>query len=248
MAAGMAQLAEHLPKDMDPDAALRVLAVVNWLRRYHRYQVEGLEHLPKRGPTLLVVHHSFATYDVFMLAVSIWESVRRVARPLADRLIFKIPFLADEARKIGAVVGDPATAKALLHAGELVMVAPGGMREALRPSSQKHTLSWGNRVGFARLAIETGATIVPAACPAADDIFTLRANRFTDFLYERLRIPVPLLRGLGPTPLPRPVPLTHYVGEPIKPPKAATRPATLQKQAVALQQRVADAMLELLQG
>lgn len=246
--ANMVQRPVQLPEQVDPDAAMRVLTVVNWLRRYHRYQVEGLENVPLKGPTLLVVHHSFATYDVAMLGVTIWESCQRVCRALADRLIFKIPILADEARKIGAVVGDPATAKKLLRDGELVMVAPGGMREALRSSEQKHTLAWGNRVGFARLAIETGATLVPAACPAADEIFTLTQNRLTDFLYQRLHIPVPLLRGLGPTPLPRPVPLTHYVGKPIVPPAAAKRPAALQTQAVALQQKVAAAMMDLLQA
>jgi 1-acyl-sn-glycerol-3-phosphate acyltransferase len=242
----MVQRLANLPDYVDPSSGMRLLAVINRLRRYHDFRVDGIDNIPESGPTLLVVHHSFATYDILMLGVSIWEERERAARALADRLIFKIPFLSREARNLGAVAGNPDAAKELLKAGEMVMVAPGGMREALRTSEERHTLAWGNRLGFARLAIETGATIIPAACPAADDIYTVHGNRVTDFLYKHLRVPVPLVNGVGVTPWPRPVALTHYIGAPIVPPKPARGKIARQKQIVALQRQVGEAMLGLL--
>ena len=93
------------------------------------------------------------------------------------------------------------------------------MREALKPSSQKNQLLWDSRKGFVRLAIETQTPIVLAACPEADDIFTVYENRLTKWVYKKFRLPVLIIRGIGPTLIPRPVSLTHYLSEPLQPPK-----------------------------
>ncbi|HET6344238.1 MAG TPA: lysophospholipid acyltransferase family protein [Myxococcota bacterium] len=237
---------DELPPYVDPTTALRALALVNGLRRYHAHAVEGMEHIPAEGPALLVVHHSLATYDILLLGVSIWEHTHRVVRGLADRLIFRLPILSDLARNLGAVQGDPGAARRLLGDGEIVMVAPGGMREALRSSAERYQIAWGNRMGFARLALESGTRLIPAACPAADDLYTVVPNRVTRYLYDTFRVPVPLMHGVGPTPIPRRLPLTHYIGPPITPPAPAASPAERQVQVETLRQRVAEAMAALL--
>jgi hypothetical protein len=45
---------------LDPprDAAVW-MTLLGALARYHRYQVDGLEHVPRRGPALVVGFHSF---------------------------------------------------------------------------------------------------------------------------------------------------------------------------------------------
>ena len=113
----------------------------------------------------------------------------------------------------------PTNAKELLEKGELVAVAPGGMREALRPSSERYQILWEKRKGFARLAIKTGAPIVLAICPKADDLYEVYPSRLTKWAYQTFKVPVFLARGLGPSPIPRPVKLAHFVSKPIYPPK-----------------------------
>ena len=83
----------------------------------------------------------------------------------------------------------------------------GGMREALRPGDERYGVKWDKRKGFVRLSLRTGAPLVLAACPDADRLFHVYENRLTKLAYKRLHLPVPLVRGWGPTLLPRPVSL-----------------------------------------
>ena len=191
---------------------------MEWLRAYHAYRAFGVERIPTEGPALIVFNHSLATYDMGLLMHEIFEKTGRVTRPLGDRLIFKVPGLKNFASTIGVVEGSMRNAVPLLSSGELVAVAPGGMQEALRPSSHKYELEWDTRRGFARLAIQTQTPIILAACPAADDLYTLYDNKLTRKLYRRFRVPIPLLRGMGLTFIPRPIQLTHELSIPLYPP------------------------------
>ena len=192
--------------------------VLGPLTRYHRYEVNGLGNIPATGPCLLVLNHSFATYDGFLLAYHIYKKGGRLIKALGDDLIFKLPFLPDWADEIGIHRARPETGQSLLADGHLLGVAPGGMREALRPSTEKFQIRWHKRQGFARLAVETGVPVVLCACPAADEIFSLYSSYLTKLSYRYLKIPVPIVRGLGPSLIPRPIKLTHYLSKPFAPP------------------------------
>lgn len=202
------------------DAAFvqRARRLLQPLARYHRFRIEGLEHLPATGPCLLVVHHSLATYDGFLLGAAIWDGTGRLPRGLGDDRIFQIPGLRDFALNIGLFPASPEVGERILRAGEVLGVAPGGMWEALRPRTEKRRSRWENRRGFARLALRTGSPMVMAACPRADDLYKVYPSRLTDAAYRRLHLPLPIARGIGPTALPRPVPLTAYLSAPIAPP------------------------------
>lgn len=232
-----------LPAYIDPDIAAGAHRVVNALRTYHRYHIQGLDHLPTTGPALLVVSHSLATYDIALLGYTIFEATGRVVRGLADRLIFKIPPLARLAKGLGGVQGEPQVAEKLLRDGEIVMVAPGGMREALRTSEHRYQVSWENRLGFARLAVRAQVPVVLAACPAADDLYTLYPSRLTNYFLKRFHLPVPMVRGVGPSWVPRPVALTHYLSAPLAPPAVSEDDG---EAVVAYQRHLATQMTGLL--
>jgi 1-acyl-sn-glycerol-3-phosphate acyltransferase len=192
--------------------------VVSYIQRYHRHKVIGVENLPKSGPAIIVVNHSLATYDIALLNNQIYKSTGRVTRALMDRWFFKFEAIGNLMHAFGAIQGTPDDAKQLLIDGEMICVAPGGMLEAIRSSSDRYQICWDKRKGFARLAIEAQVPVLLAACPKADDIFDVFDTPLTSFLYERFRLPFLLLKGLGPTPLPKPVQLTHMLSKPIVPP------------------------------
>lgn len=194
------------------------------LQRYHHYQVVGLENIPAQGRVIIAVNHSVATYDTGLLFTTIIDELGRMPRSLGDRLIFKVPKFSDLMSELGVVEGNQDNAHRLLNHEELVFVAPGGMREALRPSTQKYRLMWQRRLGFARLAMETQTPIVLAMCPHADDLYEISESKVTKILYKEFKIPLPFARGLGFTFLPRPIKLTHYLSKPIKPPKMPEDP------------------------
>lgn len=186
------------------------------LKAYHTYTATGLENIPEKGPALIVFTHSWATYDTALLATEILKTRGRLLRPLTDRFMFRTPGLNQLAKKTGWSLADQECAKKLLQEGELVAVAPGGMKEALRPSSNAYTVSWEHRQGFIKLAMEMGVPIILAACPAADDIFTLYDNPVTRTAYKQFKMPIPLFRGRWGLPIPRPIALNHAIGTPIQ--------------------------------
>lgn len=212
--------------------------------RYHRYEVRGMEHVPRSGACLLVAHHSLATYDGFLLGIAIADATGRVPRGLGDDRIFQVPGLAGFATRIGLVPASPTTGEALLAAGHIVGVAPGGMWEALRPSTERYEVRWAGRKGFVRLALRTGAPMLLCACPRADDLYTVHPSRLTERLYHAHHLPLPLARGLGPTLIPRPVRLVHHIAPLLYPPPHD--PAHEDEQVDALHARAVEVMRELL--
>ncbi len=238
---------------MTPTAPLPPInaRTVQWARRlfeplahYHRFRAEGLDPFPRTGPCLLVVHHSLATYDGFLLGGSVWDTTGRLPRGLGDDRIFQIPGLGELARRVGILPASPQAGEQILRAGEVLAVAPGGMWESLRPRGERRRSRWEGRRGFARLALRTGSPIVMAACPAADDIFTVYASRLTDGVYRHWHLPLPFVRGLGPTLAPRPVRLTAYFSPPLVPP--AWDPEHEEAQVTQLHAVASARMAELL--
>jgi 1-acyl-sn-glycerol-3-phosphate acyltransferase len=194
-----------------------------WLRAlsdYHQYEVEGLEHVPKTGGALLVFNHSLATYDAWLIAVVLHDELGRSAYAILDRLLLKTPIVGAAFRELGFIEGSRDEAARILREGNLLGVVPGGMREALRPSSAKYQVDWRGRTGFVWASLLAGVPIILAACPKADDIFEVADLELTRRVYDRYKLPIPFFRGIGPTLLPRRVKLRHVLSEPIPPPVA----------------------------
>ena len=188
------------------------------LRRWHQHRVEGLEHVPLEGPVMGIVNHTLATYDAFLYGLAVLEHTGRVPVALGDDNLFAIPGLAQLVHDTNIRPASHAHAVQALREGRLVYAAPGGTREALRPSSERYEVRWAKRKGFVRLAVRTGTPLLLAACARGDDIFTVYENPLTALAYQHFRFPVPVVRGWGPTLLPRPVPLVHHIAPPIVPP------------------------------
>ncbi|MCB9780349.1 MAG: acyltransferase family protein [Alphaproteobacteria bacterium] len=233
-----------LPDYADEGALQTFLDVLTPLRLWHRYRVEGMEHLPASGRTMLVAHHTLATYDGFLLGMEIYARTGRVTRALGDDKLFMFGRTERFWRGVGIVPASPEAGQELLEAENLVAVAPGGMRESLRPRTERYQHRWQRRRGFVRLALRTGTPMVISACPRADEIFEVYPSKLTALAYKRLKIPVPMVRGLGPTMIPRPVPLVHHVAPPLVPPP--WDPEREDEQVAALHARACAVMDELL--
>jgi 1-acyl-sn-glycerol-3-phosphate acyltransferase len=117
----------------------------------------------------------------------------------------------------------------LLARDELVLVLPGGLREAVKPRELRYRLLWGHRYGFIRAAIRNQAPIVPLACIGADDLFDFVGNAYRrgERLLRRKGFPIPLPARI--LPIPHLVRLRFVFGDPIPPPPPVT---ALDEQAV----------------
>ena len=205
--------------DVDPATIEMVLGrFYATMGRYHAHTLVGVEHIPPTGGVLGITTHGTATYDLFLTAYALYRETGRPIHMLGDAFWFKHPRSADLMGRLGMVLASPERARRLLADGEVVAVAPGGMRAAMKIGKERYQVDWSGRSGFARLALEAQRPIVLVTCPSADRVFTLYDNPLTRLAYRRWKLPLPIFRGLGPTLLPRPVRLITTISPPINPP------------------------------
>lgn len=206
--------------DARPHPALvrAVRPVVRALSLMHPLRVVGAHHVP-RGPALLVGNHGMLGYESPFFFERVLAACGRMPIGLADRWFFRVPGLRDLLVRLGGSYGSAANGLRALRRGELVVVYPGGAREVFKTEAQKYRCLWERSVGFVRLAIASGAPIIPFAAAGVDDTYRVLARmRGTGrLLMGEGKYDLPLVWGrLGL--LPKPVPFWFEFGEPILPP------------------------------
>src|SRR3954470_10377669 len=125
------------------------------LRFFYRIRVEGIEHVPTRGPVILASNHVSFCDSIFLPLV-----LRRRVTFVAKAEYFEDPKTAWFFRAVGQIPvkrgGGPAGQRALesarevLESGAVFGIYPEGTRSPDGRLYKGHT-------GVARLAVETGA-------------------------------------------------------------------------------------------
>ncbi len=145
-----------------------VNAVVYWIARailqpfflvYFRMQRIGMQHLPKVGPLIIAANHR-SFMDPFVIGMML----RRPTYFIAKSELFRNRFVAWLLSSLGAFPVDRGqgdrdamdTARRILERGDVVVIFPEGTRT--RPGA----LGAPKR-GVGRLALETGAPVIPVA-------------------------------------------------------------------------------------
>lgn len=147
-------------------------AVVRFLltpvfRLYFRLHISGAEHIPAEGAAIVTPNHK-SFWDSFFTAVA----TPRHMRFMAKRELFD-PWYGGLLLRLGAFPVDRGsgdaealeTARVILGQGGLLELFPEGTR--IRDSEELGA----PKRGAARLALETGTPIVPAAITGTDKIF-----------------------------------------------------------------------------
>jgi 1-acyl-sn-glycerol-3-phosphate acyltransferase len=194
-----------------------VLDSVDRLGQRLHIEVRGLEHLPE-GAALLVANHAFG-FDIGFAMARIHAATGRRVWALGEHAWWEVPGVRRLAAAIGIVDGTPENVDRLLEANELVLVLPGGLREAMKPHQLRYRLLWGHRYGFIRAAMRNATPLVPLAALGGDELFNLVGNPFRRA--RRLRLPFPLPRPAHGIPVPHFHALRFVIGEPIP-----TQPST----------------------
>ena len=139
-------------------------------------------------------------------------------RTLAASFVFYIQVYRDLALAGGVVDASRYSARRLLDEGMSLMLVPGGATEALYAKPRANTLVLNKRKGFVRLAIQSGASLVPAYSFGENDMFDQFAvdNSIVQWVKARFQgvfgISLPLLKSI----IPRQCSITTVVGAPIE--------------------------------
>jgi len=201
----------------------RLVSVVAPLARVTQPRVWGIDRIPEHGALFVGNHTIFGFLDLPFMMSELWTRRGIAVRGLGDHGHYAIPVWRNLLEMAGMVRGTRDNVRTLMRDGQHVLVFPGGGGEVFKQRGQKYQLIWKERLGFARLAIEFGYPIVPFAAVGADDMYDVVADRHTPVvgqvstLMKRLvGVPLPpLVRGAGPTLLPRPERLYFGFGQPI---------------------------------
>lgn len=179
---------------MRPSPFYLFVGAVSWpfLKLLYRLRAEGVENLPQNQGFVLAANH-VSNLDPWPLGIPLWPN--RYLRFMAKSELFWWP-LGPLIRAGGAFkvrrgerdVAAIATAVDLVREGHIVVMFPHGTRQrkglVKKHEPRAHT-------GAARIAIDAGAPLVPAAIAGAD-----RLSRFAKL---RVRYGKPIdVRGLDP--------------------------------------------------
>ena len=148
-----------------------------------------------------------------------------VVHLLGHSAIFRIPLFREWCLAHGHGSVDKQTCLSLLRRGHSIALAPGGAKESLECVPGTMRLFLKRRRGFARLALETGATLVPVIGFGESEVYRTiqfkpgsRCRRVQDALQAKLGFALPLFAGRGWLPLmPDRVPVCTLVGAPVRP-------------------------------
>jgi 1-acyl-sn-glycerol-3-phosphate acyltransferase len=167
------------------------------LRVCYRVRVEGRDHVPRQGPVILAANHRSFMDSIFLPLV-----IRRRVTFVAKAEYFDSRKTAWFFRGVGQIPirreGGSASERALASATEVLEtggvfgIYPEGTRTRDGLLHRGHT-------GVARLALRTGAPIVPVGMIGTDEI------QATDAKLPRFFRKVTIRFG-------DPIPLAHYVG------------------------------------
>jgi 1-acyl-sn-glycerol-3-phosphate acyltransferase len=238
----------------DPAFLERATPLLEFLwSRYFRVRLLGLENIPATGRALLVANHSGGIpYDGAMLLYGIYRDhpQHRRVRPLVANFAFHSGWMAHVVGRIGCVRASTDTAVPLLTAGNLVAVFPEGLRGVGKLYRERYRLARFGRGGFARLAREADAPMLPVAIVGAEEIHPV-IGKFTA-LAEPLGIPyipiTPTFPWLGPLGLlPVPTKWTIQIAPPVDPPISADEHETgaaAERVRVAIDTMIADLLAQ----
>jgi glycerol-3-phosphate dehydrogenase (NAD(P)+) len=146
---------------------LVVRAVVQpFFHVYFRLRRVGMEHIPKTGPVIFAANHR-SFLDPFVIGML----TRRPVYYVAKRELFENPIQAWLLNRLGAFPVERgesdersmSTARAILARGDCVVIFPEGTRIRGGPLRSP-------KRGVGRLALETGAPIVPVAVLGTDRV------------------------------------------------------------------------------
>jgi glycerol-3-phosphate dehydrogenase (NAD(P)+) len=156
---------------------------------YFRLSRIGREHIPAEGPVIVAANHR-SFLDPFVIATM----VRRPMYYVAKKEMFTSSLRSWVLNALGAFPVDRGagdtdmieTAKSILARGDIVLMFPEGTRT--RPGSLGHP-----KRGVGRLALETGAPVVPVAVIGSEDVrrgWRIRPKKVRIRAGRPLRFPV----------------------------------------------------------
>lgn len=139
-------------------------------RKYFRVDPVGLKNVPA-GRVLLIANHSGQIpLDGAMICTAMIVDAEppRMVRSMVETWVPTLPVLSWFFPRVGQIVGTRENCQRLLERDEAILAFPEGVRGIIKPFAKRYQLEEFG-LGFMRLALRTGAPVVPVAVVGAEE-------------------------------------------------------------------------------
>jgi 1-acyl-sn-glycerol-3-phosphate acyltransferase len=179
-------------------------------QKYFRVETTGLENVPLEGRALLVANHSGQLpFDGMMIGMAILTDhpSQRLVRTLYAAILPSIPYVSTILTRLGQTLATVDNGTRLLEEEELVAIFPEGYKGTGKLFRDRYRLARFGRGGFARMALNTQAPIIPISVVGSEETYITLAklptlSGITGIPYLPITATFPWLGLLGVVPLP----------------------------------------------
>jgi 1-acyl-sn-glycerol-3-phosphate acyltransferase len=177
---------------------------------YWRVEISGIENIPMEGRALLVANHSGQLpFDGMMVMAAVMNDhpAQRLVRTLYAALLPRIPWVSTLLVRMGQSLAAVENGTRLLEEEELVAVFPEGYKGTGKLYKDRYRLARFGRGGFVKMALNTGAPIIPVSVVGSEETYISLAKfptfaGITGIPYLPITLRFPWLGLLGIVPLP----------------------------------------------
>ncbi|KAI3886327.1 hypothetical protein MKW92_016745 [Papaver armeniacum] len=140
--------------------------------------VRGLEGIPSKGPVILVGYHMLMGLELPSIVGEILKEKKVMVRSIGHPMLFS-PNNETSSNELsrfdvmtifGTLPVSPSHLHRLLSNNEIILLFPGGAREALHRKGEEYKCFWPEQPEFVRMAAKFGATVIPFGVVGVDDI------------------------------------------------------------------------------
>ncbi len=237
--------------------------IIKFLARFAKWYFQpeylGLENLSKDNPGLYVSNHTLlGLTDGPLYIPKLYEDLDIYLRVMVDNLHKSLPLWRSIMTDLGTVTGSKEHATDLMQQKQHILVFPGGANEVCKTKENAYQLDWKERYGFVKLSIANNYPIIPIASLGGDELYDIIADKedlkesrlgawlkdkgILDKYFKGGEIVPPLVKGIGPTIIPKPKKLYYKFCKPI--PTKQFKGNASEKNLKAIRQKVEEAIYE----
>lgn len=225
----------------------------HWATAYYwRFEVKGLEHVPRHGRGILFgPHRGFMPFDGAMLVYWLMSRRQRIPRFLVHSCLLKFPVISRYISSLGGIPACRENARWVLEQDELLAVFPEGIQATFTPYREAYQLASFGRSDYVKWALKYRAPLLPFVIVGAAESYPILHQfkwRWWKKTFEWPGFPITPTFPCLPLPLPTkwsivflpPIPLHE-----LYPPEAAEDYQTVRAISDALRTQLQEAWLNL---